>query len=311
MSSQLQGSPSRHPSAKPSSHKADMGDSKTSTHTSKHNPEDISRGKQKYGFWSIPLYHRHVEKWSLLDCTVGPPSFPLAPRNVQDSKASCQGRVVRKSFVYISVEEQVLLGVESEKDSSFEEEEERRRVKKEKREKEDKMVQHRLKKDKKSDTEDDSAIVLSKMRRKTVKGKPKKKNDKENWPIYPGRDALCPEDREMITLVMDRYPDEDSIVIERGNIFISRSSLTDILGTGWVCSSHLDAYAYVLNSLKEKDENNMVNFLFVSSNHAYLKSCGKISRRLVEHITHESVGAAEMRYLQEDKGDVLPKDIAL
>ncbi|KAK8931309.1 hypothetical protein KSP39_PZI016737 [Platanthera zijinensis] len=137
-----------------------------------------------------------------------------------------------------------------------------------------------------SDTEDDSAIVLSKMRRTTVKGKPKKKNDKENWPIYPGRDALCPKDREMITLVMDRYPDGDSIVIERGNIFISRSSLTDILGTGWVCFSHLDTYAYVLNSLKEKDENNMINFLFVSSNHA-------------------------MRYLQEDTGDVLPKDIAL
>ncbi|KAK8955185.1 hypothetical protein KSP40_PGU007896 [Platanthera guangdongensis] len=110
---------------------------------------------------------------------------------------------------------------------------------------------------------------------------------------YPGRDHLSPQHKEIIDFVLGRYPDRDSIIIERGNIYISRSSLLDILGTGWVCSSHIDAYAYVLNSHKEKEGNNMISFLFVSSNHAYFKRCGKISHRLVDHITHDSFRVAD------------------
>ncbi|KAK8933382.1 putative ubiquitin-like-specific protease 1B [Platanthera zijinensis] len=152
--------------------------------------------------------------------------------------------------------------------------------------------------------EDEKALItyLTKTQTKKftpVKGRQKKRkgdnlgHHSQAITKYPGRDHLSPQHRDVIDFVLSRYPDRDSIVIERGNIFISRVSLLDILGTEWVCSSHIDAYAYVLNSLIERDGNNMLRFLFVSSNHAYYKRCGKISRRLVDHITHDSFGGAE------------------
>lgn len=38
-----------------------------------------------------------------------------------------------------------------------------------------------------------------------------------------------------------------------------------------MCDAHLDAYAYVLNNHKAAGVKEMINFLFVSSNHAVMK----------------------------------------
>ncbi|KAK8969643.1 hypothetical protein KSP40_PGU007526 [Platanthera guangdongensis] len=89
------------------------------------------------------------------------------------------------------------------------------------------MEQHRLKKDKKR-------LRGEKEEKKEIKKKGKEENEKKEK-----------NNKEVKEVKEEKEVGKDSIVIERKNIFISRSNLIDIIGTGWVCSTHLDAYAYM------------------------------------------------------------------
>ncbi|KAK8963214.1 hypothetical protein KSP40_PGU011882 [Platanthera guangdongensis] len=58
------------------------------------------------------------------------------------------------------------------------------------------------------------------------------------------------------------------LIIECGNISMSRGDLDDLLGVGWVMDSHLNAYSMVLGARRKKNPDLVRSFLYVSPNHA-------------------------------------------
>lgn len=104
---------------------------------------------------------------------------------------------------------------------------------------------------------------------------------------YHGRKDLSPTVKDVIDFIFTRYLDGDIIVIESGNVFIVRSSINDLRGRMYPRITYRCLRIF-LNKIKEKGANNIINFLFVSSNHVYLREYGRTDKRLVEHITHQS-----------------------
>ncbi|KAK8964430.1 hypothetical protein KSP40_PGU006177 [Platanthera guangdongensis] len=100
---------------------------------------------------------------------------------------------------------------------------------------------------------------------------------KYNWPQaihgflhsqFDGLSKICEVRGQGRTSGIWRAAPPNMLIIECGNISMSRGDLDDLLGVGWVMDSHLNAYAMVLGARRKKNPDLVRSFLYVSPNHA-------------------------------------------